>query len=95
VRRPAGNQQTIGDARIVVNQASSRTAGERTYATLHRACERFLGRAPPLAGVIRRDDRVKDAIRRQTLLLTRHPSCPAAADVEQAAESLNALSGGP
>ena len=96
--RPASNRlhpASTGDARIVVNQASSRPAGERTYATLYRACERFLGRAPPLAGVIRRDDRVKDAIRRQTLLLTRHPSCPAAADVEAAAESLNAPPGGP
>jgi flagellar biosynthesis protein FlhG len=84
------NAPRPADARVIVNQASSRPAGERTYATLHRACERFLGCAPPLAGVIRRDDRVKDAIRRQTLLLTRHPTCPAAADVEEAAESLNA-----
>ena len=43
---------------------------------------RFLGRAPALAGVIRRDDQVRDAIRRQTLLLSRHPASPAAADVE-------------
>ena len=72
-----------GDARIIVNQAASHAAGERTYATLRRACATFLGREPPLAGVIRRDDRVRDAIRRQTLLLTRHPACAAAADVVQ------------
>jgi flagellar biosynthesis protein FlhG len=77
-----------GDARIVVNQASTHTAGERTYATLHRACQAFLHRDPPLAGVIRRDDRVRDAIRRQTLLLTRHPSAAAAADVEALARTL-------
>ncbi len=69
-------------ARIVVNQAASRAAGERTYATLARACTSFLGRTPPCAGVIRRDDRVREAIRRQTLLLTRHPASAAAADVE-------------
>ena len=69
-------------ARIVVNQAASRAAGERTYATLARACASFLGRTPPCAGVIRRDDRVREAIRRQTLLLTRHPASAAAADVE-------------
>jgi flagellar biosynthesis protein FlhG len=85
-----GTAPSPGDARIIVNQASNRPSGERTYSTLRRACERFLGRAPPLAGVIRRDERVKDAIRRQTLLLIRHPACPAAADVEAAAESLNA-----
>lgn len=71
-----------GDARVVVNQATTRQAGERTYATLERACQTFLGCTPTLAGVIRRDDRVRDAIRRQTLLLSRHPACPAAADVE-------------
>ena len=42
----------------------------------------FLGRTPALAGIVRRDDRVRDAIRRQTLFLTRHPTAPAAADVE-------------
>ena len=74
-----------GDARVVVNLAATRSAGERTFATLKRACATFLGRSPRLAGVIRRDDRVRDAIRRQTLLLTRHPACPAAADVEATA----------
>jgi flagellar biosynthesis protein FlhG len=76
------------DVRILVNQASSRQAGERTYATLQRACLTFLKRAPTLAGVVRRDDHVRDAIRRQTLLLTRHPASPAAADVEAIARSL-------
>lgn len=77
-----------GDARLVINQATTRTAGERTYATLLRACVTFLRREPKLAGIIRRDDRVRDAIRRQTPLLTRHPTCPAALDVEATAETL-------
>jgi flagellar biosynthesis protein FlhG len=77
-----------GDARVVVNLAVTRSAGERTFATLERACTTFLGRSPRLAGVIRRDDCVRDAIRRQTLLLTRHPTSPAAEDVEAAAASL-------
>ncbi len=77
-----------GDARVIVNQATSQGAGERTYATLRRACATFLGREPPLAGVIRRDDRVRDAIRRQTLLLTRHPACAAATDVARIGRDL-------
>jgi flagellar biosynthesis protein FlhG len=77
-----------GDARLVVNLAATRSAGERTFATLQRACTTFLGRSPRLAGVIRRNDRVRDAIRRQTPLLTRHPASPAAVDVEAAASSL-------
>lgn len=77
-----------GEVRLVVNQAQTRAAGERTFATLARACSTFLRRDPALAGIIRRDDRVRDAIRRQTPLLTRHPSCPAASDVEQSAAGL-------
>ncbi|MBN9507618.1 MAG: AAA family ATPase [Alphaproteobacteria bacterium] len=77
-----------GAARVVVNQASSRAAGERTYATLARACAAFLGRTPPCAAIIRRDERVSDAIRHQTPLLTRHPAAPAAADVEALAGAL-------
>jgi flagellar biosynthesis protein FlhG len=77
-----------GDARVVVNQATSRQGGQRTFATLQRACQTFLHRSPALAGVIRRDDRVRDAIRRQTLLLSRHPACPAAEDVEAIARDL-------
>ena len=76
------------EARIVVNQASTSAAGQRTYATLARACAAFLGHTPPLAGIIRRDDRVRDAIRRQTPLLQRHPNAPAAADVERLAVAL-------
>jgi flagellar biosynthesis protein FlhG len=71
-----------GDARIVVNQARSAAEGQQTYATLRRACETFLRREPPLAGIIRHDPRVRDAIRRQTPLLLRHPNCVAAQDVE-------------
>jgi len=77
-----------GEARIVVNQASTRQAGERTYATLQRACQTFLGQAPVCAGVIRRDEHVRDTIRRQTLMLTRHPNAPAAADVTAVAKVL-------
>ncbi|TLU70504.1 nucleotide-binding protein [Lichenicoccus roseus] len=69
------------DARIVVNQAASVVSGQKTYTTLSRACANFLGRTPPLAGIIRRDPSVRDAIRRQTPLLTRFPNSAAACDV--------------
>ncbi len=76
-------------AQIVVNQASSRSAGERTYATLAKACQSFLGHTPKLAGIIRRDEKVRDAIRRQTLLMTRHPTSDAAQDVTSLVAGLN------
>jgi flagellar biosynthesis protein FlhG len=76
------------DVRVVINQAASEAAGGRSYATLARACGHFLQRTPPLAGIIRRDERVRDAIRRQTALLTRHPASQAAGDVERIAAAL-------
>jgi flagellar biosynthesis protein FlhG len=42
----------------------------------------------PLAGIIRRDNRVPEAIRRQTPLLTRHPGSAAAGDAARLAEGL-------
>ncbi len=77
-----------GDARVIVNQAATRAAADHTYAALRRACATFLGREPALVGVIRRDDRVREAIRRQALLLIRHPTSAAAADVTQIARTL-------
>lgn len=76
------------EARLVVNLAASAAVGQRVHATLETAMRRFLGRGLTLAGVVRRDGRVPDAIRRQTPLLTRHPSSPAALDVTALARSL-------
>lgn len=76
------------DVRVVVNLASTTAAGERTFATLARACLHFLKSAPKLAGIVRRDDKVREAIRRQILLSSRHPTCHAAADVEAVARQL-------
>ncbi len=77
-----------GGARVVVNQAADQASGERTWRTIDRACRNFLGTGVPLAGIIRRDPRVPDAIRRQTPLLTRHPATAAAQDVRRLAETL-------
>ncbi|MBK1668261.1 cobyrinic acid a,c-diamide synthase [Rhodovibrio sodomensis] len=76
------------DLRVVVNMAASQREGERTHTTLRKACESFLGFNPPLAGVIRRDTRVREAIRAQKPLLTRSPNCQAAVDVTRLAQQL-------
>jgi flagellar biosynthesis protein FlhG len=83
-----GMDKTGGDARLVVNQAASLAAGRRTHETLARASQTFLGRSLPLAGIIRRDEHVRDSIRRQTPLLTRHPGCQAAEDVRALAHNI-------
>jgi len=73
---------------IVVNQANSIREGERTYETLLKACHNFLKISPPLLGVIRRDTRVRDAIRSQMPLLSRYPTSEAAEDVIAIARKL-------
>lgn len=73
---------------VVVNAAASKSEGERTYKTLAKACETFLKMTPPLIGVVRRDLKVREAIRTQTALLIRHPNCDAARDVDAIAQRL-------
>jgi flagellar biosynthesis protein FlhG len=84
--RPSPNGHN--DIRIAINQAASTAAGQRTYTTLARACGHFLHSTPALAGIIRRDEKVRDAIRHQTPLLTRHPASHAAQDMEALADAL-------
>ena len=76
------------DVRVVVNLAQSVKDGERTYATILKACQNFLKFQPPLAGIIRRDNKVRDATRSQTPILTRSPSSDAAGDVQAIANKL-------
>lgn len=83
-----GKDRPGGDARIVVNLAADATSGQRTHAALARAAQTFLKRDIPLAGVVRRDPKVRDAIRHQTPLLTRHPGSAAGRDVETIARGL-------
>ena len=82
--RPPGR----GAAGIVVNQARTSASGQAVYATLSRACARFLGETPELIGIVRRDDHVRQAIRRQALLMQRHPAAVAGADVVRIAAML-------
>ena len=70
------------DIRIVVNAANSTREGERIYQTLFKACNGFLKISPPLAGIVRRDARVRESIRHQTPILVRSPSSEAAVDVD-------------
>ena len=83
-------QDPRADLRVVVNMAASRAEGERTYATLRKACASFLKVTPPLAGVVQRDPKVREAIRHQVPLLVRHPAAAAAGDVEALARDLAA-----
>lgn len=65
---------------VIVNQASSLKEGEKTFASLSKACVNFLKFAPPCLGVIRKDGKVRESIRKQTSLITHAPHCTAATD---------------
>jgi flagellar biosynthesis protein FlhG len=73
---------------LVLNQAADHAVGQRTHGGLAEVCQRFLGAAPPLLGVVRRDPRVPDSIRQQVPLLVSHPASPAAEDVRALARGL-------
>lgn len=65
---------------IVVNQAQTQKDGERTFAALSKACENFLKVKPTLLGIVRKDNKVRDAIRSQSSLLEKAPHTLAATD---------------
>lgn len=78
----------LPDLHIVVNQAATQKEGEFTFQALTRACANFLGITPRLLGIIRRDNKVKDAIRAQTPLLLKAPNATAATDAAAVAVKL-------
>lgn len=73
---------------IVVNQATTQKEGEMTFGALNKACVSFLKVSPPLLGIIRKDNKVKDAIRSQKSILVKSPHCTAATDVAALAVKL-------
>jgi len=74
--------------KVVANMVNSNKEGERTYNTLSKACQGFLNFTPLLLGIIRRDKKVREAIRSQTSLLVRYPNSEAAEDVGNIAKKL-------
>jgi len=76
------------DLRIIVNMAASPSDGQKTYETIRKASQNFLHYDPPMAGIVRRDTKVRDAIRAQVPILTRSPGSDAAHDVEKIAAAL-------
>lgn len=65
---------------VAINQSATQKEGESTYHALNKACVNFLNMSPPLLGIIRRDNKVKDSIRSQKSLLVKAPHSTAATD---------------
>ncbi|WP_084420012.1 nucleotide-binding protein [Henriciella litoralis] len=58
---------------IAINQAPNRATGQQTYEAIAMACRQFLGFRPTLAGVVMRDEKVREAVRRQRTLISTDP----------------------
>ncbi|MCI5050383.1 MAG: MinD/ParA family protein [Rickettsiales bacterium] len=69
------------EVQVVVNAAASHKEGEKTYASLNRACTNFLSVSPPCLGIIRKDNKIKDSIRAQRSLISVAPHTTAATDL--------------
>lgn len=69
------------EIQVIVNMAENSREGMKTFGALKNACENFLKFAPKLAGVIRRDPKVKKTIQQQKPLLTTAPKSLAGNDV--------------
>lgn len=78
---------------IVVNMAGSQREGMESYEKIYNTCKNFLKYEPPLVGIIRRDAKVRDAIKAQTSLLIRSPNAEAAQDVDMIANKVSVWSG--
>lgn len=71
-----------------INQAETRAAGQRTHEAIARACETFLGFRPRFGGSVMRDEKVRDAIRRQQTLISLDPSAQPIQDIMAIAQGL-------
>lgn len=74
------SRDNMPELMVVINQAATQKEGEKSYAALHKACSSFLSFSPPCLGIIRKDGKVKEAIRSQRSLLSRAPHSTAATD---------------
>ena len=68
------------DIDVVINQSATLKEGQKTYASINKACVNFLKFSPACLGIIRKDGKVRDAIRNQASVIARAPHCTAASD---------------
>lgn len=81
-------QDPKANFQIIVNQATRKSDGERTFGSIAHACRNFLSLELDFAGTVRRDAKVKDAIRHQMPILRRSPDANASHDISNIAKTL-------
>lgn len=83
-----GAKNKYSSLQLIINYVNSYDEGLRAYDILKKVCEDYIGTTPKLLGIVRRDTRVRDAIRNHTLFLSRYPNSEAAEDVLKIANEL-------
>lgn len=78
----AHNERPDTTIEVVTNMVSTTEDGERTYNTINKACQGFLKYSPRHLGAIRRDSKVRRAIRMQKPFLNVSAESEAAMDVQ-------------
>ncbi len=73
---------------VIINFANSYVDGKRVFDNIYKACSQYLNVQPNLLGVIRKDSRVRDAIRNKTSIITRYPNSDASIDIFNIAKKL-------
>jgi len=73
---------------VIINQAETRSVGQRTYQAIAQACQTFLGFRPALGGIVMRDDSVRETIRRQSTLISSAPNAQPVQDTIAIAHAL-------
>lgn len=79
---------------IAINQAANRATGQQTYDAISMACRRFLNFRPALAGIVHRDEKVREAVRSQRTLISTDPTAQPIQDAIAIAQSFIGRSGG-
>lgn len=74
---------------VVINQANSIGEAKLTYQSLKNVCTNFLQIEPKLLGVVRKDHKVRDAIRHQALVFDRWPEASASEDLGHLSRKLH------
>ncbi len=76
--------------RLIVNMVKNATEAKEIYARLSNATDHFLNLTIEYLGYIVLDEKVREAVRRQTALAEIYPQCPAARCLIKIAEKITA-----
>ena len=82
------------DQHVAINQAANRAMGQQTYEAIAMACRKFQGYRPPLAGIVHRDEKVREAVRCQRTLISTDPTAQPIQDAIAIAQTFIGRSSG-